>query len=209
MPVIGVLAVQGDFQAHSNALSRIGVPARLVKKAADLDGISGLILPGGESTTFLKFLEEEGLFEPIRRFAGSHAVFGTCAGAILMAEKVENPSQHSLQLLPMTVRRNAYGRQLSSSIRTVELDPALQIGPEAGTPLEAVLIRAPVFSELAPEIKVLARLDADPVLVRQGSRLASTFHPELTADTRVHRYFLEMVRHHPNPSDPRPPEPRQ
>ncbi|MBI4463729.1 MAG: pyridoxal 5'-phosphate synthase glutaminase subunit PdxT [Acidobacteria bacterium] len=190
---IGILAVQGDFQAHSKALARIGVPGRLVKKPSDLEGISGLILPGGESTTFLKFLEEEGLLEPIRQFAKSHPIFGTCAGAILMAKKVENPSQPSLGLIQMTVRRNAYGRQLASAIQIAEPEPELQIGPEADAPLEAVLIRAPLIVEVEPEVKTLARLDGKPILVRQGRWLASTFHPELTNDTRTHRYFCGMV----------------
>jgi pyridoxal 5'-phosphate synthase pdxT subunit len=192
-PLIGILALQGDFEAHSKALERIGERSRLVKKASELDGISGLILPGGESTTFLKHLEEEGLAEPLSRFAVSHPVFGTCAGAILLAEKVENPAQPSLGLLHVTVRRNAYGRQLSSSIRTLDVEPELQIGPEAGTPLEAVLIRAPIIIGVAPEVRTLARLEGHSVLVRQGSLLAATFHPELTADTRVHRYFCQMV----------------
>ncbi|MBI1954972.1 MAG: pyridoxal 5'-phosphate synthase glutaminase subunit PdxT [Acidobacteria bacterium] len=191
--VIGILAVQGDFQAHRNALAHLGVPSRLVKKPSDLEGVCGLILPGGESTTFLKFLEEEGLLEPIRQFAETHPVFGTCAGAILMAAKVENPSQPSLGLVHMTVRRNAYGRQLASSIQTAEPEPELQIGPEAGAPLEAVLIRAPLILEVGPEVKTLARLEGKPILVRQGRLLASTFHPELTNDTRVHRYFCRMV----------------
>lgn len=194
MSPIGILALQGDFEAHAKTLERIGKPWRLVKKASDLAGLSGLILPGGESTTFLKLIgQDEGFLEAIRRFAGSHPVFGTCAGAILLAEKVENPSQPSLGLLRMTVRRNAYGRQLSSSVRTLELDEELQTGPEAGTPMEAVLIRAPVIVEAAPEVQTLARLDGQPVLVRQESLLASTFHPELTSDTRVHRYFCQMI----------------
>lgn len=190
---MGVLALQGDFEAHCKALERIGVRSSLVKKASDLSGISGLILPGGESTTFLKHLEEEGLAEPLRRFAGVHPMFGTCAGAILLAEKVENPVQESLGLLHATLRRNAYGRQLSSSVRMLEVEQDLQIGPEAGAPLEAVLIRAPIIVSAAPEVRTLARLDGQPVLVRQGALLASTFHPELTADTRVHRYFCRMI----------------
>src|SRR5207253_584358 len=143
---------------------------------------SGLILPGGESTTFLKFLDEENLLEPLRRFAKERPVFGTCAGAILMAENVEQPSQPSLGLLPITVRRNAYGRQLSSSLRMIEPGPELEIGPEAGKLLEAVLIRAPVITKVEPEVKVLIRLDGDPLLVRHGCHLAATFHPELTSD---------------------------
>ena len=193
MALVGILAVQGDFQAHGKALDRLGTAWRFVKKPAELDGLSGLILPGGESTTFLKFLQEEALFEPIRRFASSRPVFGTCAGAILLAEKVENPSQDSLGLLHVTIRRNGYGRQLSSSVQTVEAEPELQAGPEAGTPLEAVLIRAPVILRTAPQVRVLARLHGQAVLVREGSVLAGTFHPELTSDSRVHRYFCGMV----------------
>ena len=193
MAPVGILAVQGDFQAHGKALDRLGTAWRFVKKPSELNGLSGLILPGGESTTFLKFLQEEAWFEPIRRFASSRPVFGTCAGAILLAEKVENPSQDSLGLLHVTVRRNGYGRQLSSSVQTVEAEPELQIGPEAGAPLEAVLIRAPVILRAAPQVRVLARLHRQAVLVREGSLLAGTFHPELTSDSRVHRYFCGMV----------------
>ena len=194
MSVIGILAVQGDFQAHGEALERIGEKWRLAKKPSELEGLSALILPGGESTTFLNLLQREENFLPaIRKFAGSHPVFGTCAGAILLADEVENPPQPSLGLLRMTVRRNAYGRQLSSAIRNLEVEPALQIGPEAGQPLEAVLIRAPVIVKVAPEVVILARLDGQPVLVRQGSLLAGTFHPELSSDTRVHRYFCRMT----------------
>jgi len=191
--VIGILAIQGDFQAHSQALARLRVPFRFVRKASELCGLAGLILPGGESTTVLKFLQEEGLFEPIRQFAQIRPVFGTCAGAILMADQVENPSQPSLKLVRMAVRRNAYGRQLESSIQTVDPEPDLDTGPEAGTPLEAVLIRAPVILQVGPEVQILARLDGRPVLVRQGLQLAGTFHPELTEDSRVHRYFCQMA----------------
>ena len=193
MPTIGILAIQGDFQAHSQALARLGVPFRFVRKPSELCGLGGLILPGGESTTLLKFLQEEELFEPIRQFAQSNPVFGTCAGAILMADHVENPSQPSLELIRMTVRRNAYGRQLASSIHTIEAESALDAGPEAGTPLEAVLIRAPLICQVGPEVKILARLANQPMLVQQGLRLAGTFHPELTKDTRIHRYFCQMA----------------
>ena len=185
--------MQGDFEAHSRTLDRLGMAWRLVKKPSDLSGLSGLILPGGESTTFLKLLEEESLAEPIRSFAATHPVFGTCAGAILLADHVENPSQPSLGLLRATVRRNAYGRQLSSSIQVLDAEPELQTGPEAGTPLQAVLIRAPSIVSVGPGVRILARLDRQPMLVRQGSILAATFHPELTAETRVHRYFCQMV----------------
>jgi 5'-phosphate synthase pdxT subunit len=190
---IGILAIQGDFEAHRRALQRLGIEARLVRSAAELCGLAGLILPGGESTTMLKFLQEERLLEPIRQFAESNPLFGTCAGAILMADKVENPPQQSLGLMRMTVRRNAYGRQLSSSIQTLAHEPDLDSGPESGMPLEAVLIRAPVIVQVGPEVQVLARLGTQPVLVRQCLWLAGTFHPELTGDLRVHRYFMQMV----------------
>lgn len=191
--LIGILALQGDFEAHSKALERIGERSRMVKKVSELEGIAGLILPGGESTTFLKLLEEEGLAEPIRTFADSHPVFGTCAGAILLAETVENPAQRSLGLLHATVRRNAYGRQLASSVEKLDVEPELQIGPEAGSPLEAVLIRAPIIVTVKQDVRILARLRGQPMLIRQGSLLAGTFHPELTSDGRVHRYFSQMI----------------
>ena len=195
MSVIGVLALQGDFEAHTKVLERIGERWQLVKKPSDLAALSGLIIPGGESTTFLKLIQQQETFlEEICRFAESRPVFGTCAGAILLADRVENPSQPSLGLLHIKVRRNAYGRQLSSSVRILEAEPDLQIGPEAGSPLEAVLIRAPVIVEAASGVRTLARLDGQPVLVRQGPLLAGTFHPELTSDTRVHRYFCRMIR---------------
>jgi pyridoxal 5'-phosphate synthase pdxT subunit len=193
MAMIGILALQGDFEAHSIALERIGERSRMVKKVSDLEGIAGLILPGGESTTFLKLLEEEGLAEPIRKFADSHPVFGTCAGAILLAETVENPAQRSLGLLHATVRRNAYGRQLASSVAKLDVEPELQMGLEAGTPLEAVLIRAPIIVAVKQDVRILARLCGQPMLIRQGSLLAGTFHPELTSDGRVHRYFSQMI----------------
>jgi 5'-phosphate synthase pdxT subunit len=193
MAQIGILAIQGDFDAHGKTLDRIGASWRLVKKQADLETVSGLIIPGGESTTFLKILEDEGLFAPLRKFAESNPVFGTCAGAILLADQVENPPQPSLGLLHASIRRNAYGRQLSSSVRQVELDLELEIGPEAGTPMQAVLIRAPMFTATGADVRVLARADGHPVLVRQAGLLAGTFHPELTADTRIHRYFVQMA----------------
>lgn len=193
MSVIGILALQGDFQAHQDAFSRLDVATKLVRKPADLAGLSGLVLPGGESSTFLRLLESEGLWEPLARFAKSHPIFGTCAGAILMADQVQNPSQPSLGLIRMTVRRNAYGRQLSSSIRHAEADRELNVGRKPGPPLEAVLIRAPIITEVGPDVQVLATMDGQPVLVRQGNYLAATFHPELTSDTRVHRYFKRII----------------
>jgi 5'-phosphate synthase pdxT subunit len=191
--MIGILALQGDFAAHQAAFSRLEVSTRQVRRVADLNGLSGLILPGGESSTFLKLLQSEGLWEPVANFSKAHPVFGTCAGAILMADQVENPSQPCFGLIRMTVRRNAYGRQLSSSIRHAEAAKELNFGRKPGPPLEAVLIRAPIIAEIGPEVQVLATMDGQPVAVRQGHYLATTFHPELTADTRFHRYFDRMV----------------
>ena len=205
MSTIGILALQGDFQAHADVLSKIGVPWRLVRSPSDLDGLAGLIIPGGESSTFLKLIEEEHLWQPLRDFAAEHAVFGTCAGAILMADKVKNPSQASLGLIRMTIERNAYGRQLSSSIRQAEAAPELNSGDEAGDetgdrpkprtapPLEVVLIRAPIITEVGPDVEVLAAIDGKPLAVRQGRYMAATFHPELTTDTRTHCYFARLV----------------
>ena len=193
MGMIGILALQGDFQPHHDALARLEVATRFVRRPADLDGLSGLILPGGESSTFLNLLQVEGLWEPIARFARTHPVFGTCAGAILMADKVENPPQRSLGLIRMTVRRNAYGRHLSSSICQLDADNELNAGSQPGPPLEAVLIRAPLITEVGSEVQVLAKLEGQPVVVRQGNYLVATFHPELTADPRIHSYFTRMV----------------
>ena len=188
---IGVLAVQGDFQAHADMLARLGVEPVLVKKAPEIREVAGLILPGGESTTFLKFLDKEGLSAGIREAAADgKALFGTCAGAILLARRVENPAQRSLGLLDITVLRNAYGRQVESFIARGELRPS-------EPPLEMVFIRAPQIRVAGPEVEVLARCPRSrsntPVFVRQGRVMATTFHPELTDDTRVHRYFLELA----------------
>jgi len=202
MEMIGILALQGDFQAHASALARLDLPSRFVRRPTDLTAVSALIMPGGESTTFLKLLESEGLWEPIRRFGETHPVMGTCAGAILMADRVENPSQPSLGLIRMTVRRNAFGRHLSSSIRHAEAPKELNVGRKPGPPLEVVLIRAPIVTEVGPDVEVLASLDGQPILVRQGHFLAATFHPELTADTRIHRYFERIVSKQESKEEP-------
>jgi pyridoxal 5'-phosphate synthase pdxT subunit len=186
-PVIGVLALQGDFAAHGKALQSAGANAVEVRTAEDLAGIDGLIIPGGESTTMLKLLNIEQLFEPLRQFGQQKPVFGTCAGAILLASEVLNPPQASLGLMDLTVERNAYGRQIDSRIATIPF------GPD-GRPLEAVSIRAPIIRRTGDRAEVLARYQGDPVLVSQGKHLVATFHPELTADDRIHRHFVEMVR---------------
>ena len=185
-PRIGVLAIQGDYAAHAQALAEAGAEPVEVRKPDQLDGLDGLILPGGESTTVLRFLEMQRFFDLLVEFGGIKPVFGTCAGAILLARVVRNPPQRSLGLLDATVERNAYGRQIDSTILTAET--AL-----AGGPLEMVFIRAPRLVETGSGVEVLARRDGSPVLVRQGNIMAATFHPELSADRRVHQLFVETV----------------
>ncbi len=188
----GVLALQGDFEAHGQALERLGAQAVYVRSAADLEGLDGLIIPGGESTTMLKLLRSEGLFEPLAEFGRRKPVFGTCAGAILMASEVANPAQESLGLMDIGVERNAYGTQLESRVARIEPAPEMAARTEPGM-LEAVLIRAPAIRRVGPAARVLACYNGDPVLVEEGRHLAATFHPELTADSRVHRLFLEKL----------------
>ncbi len=185
-PKIGVLAIQGDFDAHRRRLQELGAKVVLVKKPEQLDDIDALVIPGGESTTILKILGEKG-FEKLRDFVRARPTFGTCAGAILLATEVENPPQAALGALDMRIRRNAYGRPINSSIR--EGDCALP-----GGVLEMVFIRAPRIERVGKGVEVLASLGGDPVLVRQASTMAATFHPELAADTRVHQAFLDLVR---------------
>ena len=183
---IGVLALQGDFEAHQKALERAGAEARQVRSAEDLDRVDALVIPGGESTTMLKLLELEKLLEPLREFGRRRPIFGTCAGAILLASEVSNPPQASLGLMDIGVERNAYGRQLDSRITRLQPEGA------AGE-LEAVFIRAPIIRRVGEGVKVLARYAGDPVLVEQGRHMVATFHPELTEDPRIHRMFLEKV----------------
>ena len=184
---IGVLAIQGDYDAHRRRLEQLGAETLLVKKPEQLDAVDALVIPGGESTTFLKFLEQGGFLEKLRDFVRTKPTFGTCAGAILLAQEVENPSQPSLGVLDVRIRRNAYGRQLESSIR----EAPTTLGAE---PLEMVFIRAPRIERVGPGVEVVASAGGDPVLVRQGRIMAATFHPELSEDTRVHAAFLELVR---------------
>jgi 5'-phosphate synthase pdxT subunit len=181
---IGVLALQGDFEAHRRALERVGADSTEVRSASDLDTIDGLIIPGGESTTMLKLLDEEKLFEPIKRFGSSKPIFGTCAGAILLSREVLHPRQPSLELMDVTIERNAYGRQIDSRVAQIDF---------GSDQAEAVFIRAPIIRRVGSEAKVLATLDSVPVLVEQGKHLAATFHPELSEGERIHRYFAEKV----------------
>ena len=186
---IGVLALQGAYDAHSKVVEKLGATPKLVRLPADLEGLDGLIMPGGESTTMLKFLEQRGFFEVLKDFVHKVPTFGTCAGVILLAKDVTNPAQKSLGALDITVERNAYGRQIDSTI--LETESALP-----GGPLEMVFIRAPRITKTAAPAETLATRDDYPVLVREGHILAATFHPELGHDTRVHQLFLDMVRKH-------------
>ena len=187
---IGVLALQGDFDAHRRRLQELGAEVVLVKKPEQLDAIDGLVIPGGESGTFLKLLGDAG-FEKLKQFVRVKPTFGTCAGAILLAAEVENPTQAGLGALDIRVRRNAYGRQLDSSIRQGQL-----IQEKLGdSPLEMVFIRAPKIEHVGPGVEIIATEGKDnaPVAVRQGTAMAATFHPELSDDTRIHRAFLDLV----------------
>jgi pyridoxal 5'-phosphate synthase pdxT subunit len=184
---IGVLAIQGDYEAHKARLEQLGADVTLVRKPEQLDTIDAIIIPGGESTTFLNFLEEHGFLEKLRDFVTSKPAFGTCAGAILLAKEVENPPQRSLGALDICIRRNGYGRQIDSSIRAART----QLGDPV---LEMVFIRAPKIVKTGKGVEVLATESGDPVLVRQGKIMAATFHPELSNDTRVHQEFLKLVK---------------
>jgi 5'-phosphate synthase pdxT subunit len=185
-PVVGVLAIQGDYEAHLRRLRELGADARLVRKPEELEGLDGLIVPGGESTTFLKFLERDGFLDQLQVFAMKKPVFGTCAGCILLAKSVSHPAQESLGVLDVDVERNAYGRQTDSAVMTGETSLP-------GGPLEMVYIRAPRITRAGDAVETLAERDGFPVMVRQGNLLAATFHPELSDDTRVHQFFLDML----------------
>lgn len=189
LPTIGVLAIQGDFDAHVRALERTGARTAMVRKAEDLVGCDGLVMPGGESTTMLTFLSRDGFVDELRKFLQTSPCFATCAGCILLAREVLAPAQPSLGLLDVTVERNAYGRQIESIIMTEQTELP-------GGPLEMIFIRAPRVTRTGANVEVLAKRGESPTLVRQGHLLASTFHPEMTADLRVHTLFLEMVQSH-------------
>jgi 5'-phosphate synthase pdxT subunit len=186
---LGVLALQGDYAAHARAFKRAGAHVVLVRKVEELRRLDGLVMPGGESTTMLKFLEQKGLFDALKKFVETTPCFATCAGCILLAKEVLRPKQRSLAALDATVERNAYGRQVDSTILTLPTELP-------GGPLEMVFIRAPRIARVGPSVQVLARRDGDPTLVRQGHLLAATFHPEMSADIRVQLLFLEMVTRH-------------
>lgn len=181
---IGVLALQGDFDAHRKRLEELGTTVVLVKASEQLDSIDGLVIPGGESSTFLKLLGEAG-FKKLQEFVRLKPTFGTCAGAILLAKEVENPKQVGLGAIDIGIRRNAYGRQIDSSIRE---------GLFRNTPIEMVFIRAPRIERVGPGVEVLATESQDPVAVRQGKTMAATFHPELSDDARIHQAFLDLIQ---------------
>ena len=181
---IGVLALQGDFDAHRKRVEELGANVVLVKKPEQLEALDGLIIPGGESSTFLKLLGEAG-FEKLKDFVRLKPTFGTCAGAILLAKGVENPKQVGLGAIDIDIRRNAYGRQIDSSIRE---------GLFSNQPIEMVFIRAPKIERIGPDVEVLATESKAPVVVRQGKTMAATFHPELSDDPRIHKAFLDLVQ---------------
>jgi pyridoxal 5'-phosphate synthase pdxT subunit len=184
---LGVLALQGDFAAHAALLRSLGREAREVRRVRELDDISGLLIPGGESTTLLRLMEDEPWFEALREFHGGGGfLFGTCAGAIVLAREVRGPAQASLALIDAAIDRNAYGRQAES----FEADLGLL---SAGLRVRAAFIRAPRLVSLGPGVEVLARHEGAPVLVREGRVLAATFHPEITGDPAIHRLFLDMA----------------
>jgi 5'-phosphate synthase pdxT subunit len=182
-----VLALQGDFAAHATVLRRIGVQPDEIRHAADLSALDALIIPGGESTTLINLMQDEPWFERLREFhQRGGALFGTCAGAILLSRRIHGRSQASLGLLDATIERNAYGRQIDSFERHID-------APSLGTPLLAAFIRAPRFRAIGPDVEVLGRCDDEPVLVRQKRIVAATFHAELTGDDRLHRFFVELA----------------
>lgn len=191
---IGILALQGAYDAHARTIASLGAVSKLIRLPSDLEGpngplVDGLIMPGGESTTMLKFLEQRGFFDLLKDFVQKTPTFGTCAGVILLAKDVTNPVQKSLGALDVTVERNYYGRQIDSAILYAQ-------SKLPGGELEMVFIRAPRIVRTGLAVETLANRDSDPVLVREGHLLAATFHPELSHDTRVHQLFLDMVREH-------------
>ena len=187
-----MLSLQGDFAAHGAALERAGAAPVFVRTREQFDEIDGLVIPGGESTTMLKLLRYENLLDPLVEFGRRKPIFGTCAGAILLAGEVSNPAQESLGLMDIGIERNGYGRQVDSRVAEISPEPEFE---ERTTPgkLEAVFIRAPIIRRVGEGAKVLASYHGDPVLVEQGRHLVATFHPELTTDPRVHDLFLEKL----------------
>ncbi|MEJ5165520.1 MAG: pyridoxal 5'-phosphate synthase glutaminase subunit PdxT [Thermoanaerobaculia bacterium] len=183
---VGVLALQGDFSLHIKMLNTLGIESKEVKKIEDLKELTHLIIPGGESTTLLNFFQKENWFEPLKDFSRKNKVMGTCAGAILLAEEVENPQQESLKVIPMKIRRNGYGRQVDSFIKKIEKH---SFGEK---PIEGVFIRAPRIISIKEGVKVLAEINGEPVAVEYKNALALTFHPEVSEEEAVYKYFLRI-----------------
>ena len=188
LPVIGVLNLQGAVREHLAALDRLGLPNRAVRMAEELNEVDGLIIPGGESTTIGKLLDRRGLGERIeQRAREGMAVFGTCAGLILLAQRIEESDQSSLALMDVGVKRNAFGRQIESFEAEVSIP---RLGEE---PVPAVFIRAPIVTDVGAGVEVMAEYEGRIIAVRQGNLLGASFHPELTEDTRMHRFFARMA----------------
>jgi 5'-phosphate synthase pdxT subunit len=187
---IGVLALQGDFREHREVLERLGATAPEVRLPKDLEGLDGLIIPGGESTAIVRLMRTSQLFEPLRKLADDgFPIWGTCAGMILLAKRLDGTGIAALQAMDIGVRRNAFGRQVDS------FEADLYVPVLGDPPYRAIFIRAPIIEEVGPAVEVLACLpDGTPVAARQGRLLATAFHPELTPDDRFHRYFIEQVR---------------
>lgn len=190
MKTVGILALQGDFEAHAKAIEKAGGRAIEVRTREDMSRCDGLILPGGESSTMLKLLDYENLLDSLRAFGEDKPIYGTCAGAILLAKEVSHPAQPSLGLMDIDVERNGYGRQIDSRIAKLDLNK-LDLNGEGA--FEAVFIRAPIIRRAGPEVRVIAKYNGDPVWAEQGRHMVTTFHPELTGDVRVHRRFLEKL----------------
>lgn len=209
-PAIGILCLQGDYEAHARVLEQCGTPWRDVRRARDLGGLHGLLLPGGESTTMWHFLRQDGLEVALRGLAArGAALYGTCAGAILLAREVRNPDGAGLGCLDITIERNSYGRQTESRVQRAVLDDVAGLDGQAATGdgIEAILIRAPRILRVGPGVRVRARLEGDPVWVESGPVMATTFHPELGNELRPHRRFLALCamaaageRHEPAPN---------
>lgn len=190
---IGVLALQGDFAEHQTVLSSLGAEVVQVRLPAHLTGLNGLIIPGGESTTIGKLAEDYKLIEPLRKFGREHAIWGTCAGAILLSKDVGR-RQPLLGLMDITLARNAFGRQVDSFEVDLNVPCLLEVDP-VDRPYHTVFIRAPIIESVGKDVEVLSRLeDGRIVAARQGKLLATSFHPELTGDDRFHRYFMELVK---------------
>lgn len=189
MKRIGILALQGDFQKHAEHVRSLGSEVHFVRTPTDLDGIDGLIIPGGESTTIGKLLVAFDIAPRLKeRVAAGLPLFGTCAGLILMAREISGYDQFRLGLLDVAVARNAYGRQIESFEAEIPVEAPLK------SPVRGVFIRAPKIVALGDEVEVLARYEDDPIMVRQGNLLAASFHPELTENREIHRYFLDMAQ---------------